>query len=107
MTQVVPALDSTLPLVTEAREKLGEQYGYVSLEGYIVGKMWLEIMSSVSGPVTREEFLRAVKGRRFNLGGIALDFTTDNQGSDLVVLTHLTEDGWRPMPSRMWSRLLR
>ena len=107
MTQVVPPLDSKLPIVAEARQKLGERFGWVSLEGYIVGKLWLTGMVSIQGEVSRESFLRAIRGRIFDLGGLKMDFSTDNQGSDLVVLTHLTEGGFTPMPARAWSGLLR
>lgn len=89
VTQVVPALDSPLPIVKEARAALGQQLGYVSLEGYIVGKLFLEIMRRSNGPISRENFLKAARGQRFDLGGLPLDFTNDNQGSDFVLLTYL------------------
>jgi ABC-type branched-subunit amino acid transport system substrate-binding protein len=107
MTQVVPPLDSKLPIVVEARQKLGEQFGWVSLEGYIVGKLWLTGMSNVQGRITRAKFLAAVRGRKFDLGGLKLDFSSDNQGSDLVVLTSLTSDGFKPMPLSAWDALVR
>ena len=89
MTQVVPALDPSLPIVEEARKSLGGQLGYVSLEGFIVGKMFLTIARSIKGDFTRDNFLKAVRGQTFDLGGLKLDFTTYNQGPDLVLLTHL------------------
>jgi len=107
MTQVVPPLDSKLPIVVEARQRLGDQFGWVSLEGYIVGKLWLTGMASIQGRITRAKFLAGVRGRRFDLGGLKLDFTTDNQGSDLVVLTNLTADGFKPMPLSAWDALVR
>jgi len=107
MTQVVPPLDSRLPIVIEARQKLGEQFGWVSLEGYIVGKLWLSAMAKVQGRITRAKFMNAVIGRKFDLGGLKLDFTDDNQGSNLVVLTNLTTDGFKPMPLSAWDALVR
>ena len=107
MTQVVPPLESKLPIVVEAREKLGDQYGWVSLEGFIVGKLWLTAMEQVEGRVTRAKFLDAIRGKRFDLGGIKLDYTNDNQGSDLVVLTALTPEGFRPMSISAWDALVR
>jgi len=107
MTQVVPPLDSRLPIVGEARQMLGDQFGWVSLEGYIVGKLWLNAMTQVKGRVTRAKFLAAVRGRKFDLGGLRLDFTDDNQGSDLVVLTSLTSDGFKPMSLSAWDALVR
>ncbi|HYQ90899.1 MAG TPA: branched-chain amino acid ABC transporter substrate-binding protein, partial [Candidatus Competibacteraceae bacterium] len=88
MTQVVPPLDSPLPIVEEARKSLGGQLGYVSLEGFIVGKMFLAIARNIKGDITRSNFLKAVRGQAFDLGGLKLDFTNDNQGSDVVQLTY-------------------
>ena len=102
MTQVVPLLDSELPIVVDARKALGDDFGYVSLEGYIVGKLFIAAVESIRGPVTREGLLKAVRGKRFNLGGLKMDFTRDNQGSDMVALTYLTEDGYRPLQRSDW-----
>jgi len=107
MTQVVPPLDSRLAIVAEARKSLGEQFGWVSLEGYIVGKLWLTAMGSVEGRITRAKFLNAVRGRKFDLGGLKLDYSNDNQGSDLVVLTNLGPDGFKPMSVSAWDALVR
>jgi ABC-type branched-subunit amino acid transport system substrate-binding protein len=107
MTQVVPPLDSRLAIVAEARKNLGEQFGWVSLEGYIVGKLWLSAMQGVEGRITRAKFLSSVRGRKFDLGGLKLDFSNDNQGSDLVVLTNLGPDGFKPMPVSAWDALVR
>ena len=106
MTQVVPPLDSDLPIVTEARAALGDDFGYVTLEGYIVGKLWLAAMNAIEGPITRQAFLAALRGRRFELGGLTMDFTEDNQGSDLVLLTQLTPDGYREMRRDDWRALV-
>ncbi|MEZ5582095.1 MAG: ABC transporter substrate-binding protein [Candidatus Competibacteraceae bacterium] len=89
MTQVVPALDSELPIVQAARKALGDQLDYVSLEGYIAGKMVLQIMNAIDGDLTRDNFLQAARGKTFDLGGLKLDFTNDNQASDFVLLTDL------------------
>jgi hypothetical protein len=79
----------------------------VSLEGYIVGKLWLTAMAGVQGRITRAKFLGAVRGRIFDLGGLKLDFSKDNQGSDFVVLTNLTADGFKPMSLSAWDALVR
>jgi branched-chain amino acid transport system substrate-binding protein len=107
MTQVVPSLDSTLPIVAEARQRLGEQFGWVSLEGYIVGKLWLRTIQNVQCSITRQKFLNAVLGRKFDLGGLKLDFSNDNQGSDLVILTNLSPDGFKPMSVSAWDAMMR
>ena len=102
MTQVVPPLDSTLPIVQEARKALGSQFGYVTLEGYIVGKLFIAGLERIDGPITRESFLKAVRGQVFDLGGLPMDFTNDNQGSDLVALTYLTDTGYRALSTSDW-----
>ena len=47
MTQVVPPLDSKLPIVRAARKALGDEFGYVSLEGYIVGKLFIAAAENI------------------------------------------------------------
>jgi branched-chain amino acid transport system substrate-binding protein len=105
MTQVVPPLDSHLPIVRAARAALGEDFGYVSLEGFIVGQLWLKAMNDIRGPLTRAAFLDAVRGQRFDLGGLSMDFSDDNQGSDYVLLTHLTPAGFQVMRTHDWPSL--
>ena len=96
MTQVVPLLDSDLPIVEEARIALGENFGVISLEGYVVGKMLLQILRDIPGELTRENFLKQVQKSRFNLGGIPIDFTDgDNQGADLIIVSRLTPEGFK------------
>ena len=95
MTQVVPLLDSDLSIVEEARIALGKNFGVISLEGYVVGKMLLQILRDIRGELTRENFLKQVQESRFNLGGIPIDFTDgDNQGSDLIIVSQLTSEGF-------------
>lgn len=102
MTQVVPPLDSKLPIVAEARKALGNNFGYVSLEGYIVGKLFVAAVENINGPVTRQNLLKAVRGKKFDIGGLKMDFSRDNQGSDMVALTYLTEQGYRPLRRSDW-----
>jgi len=106
MTQVVPTLDSKLPIVTEARAALGTQLSYVSLEGYIAGRMFIAIAESMKGDITRSAFTEAVKGKKLDLGGLPLDFTNDNQGSDLVQLTYIDADQYREIDPGALKRLL-
>ena len=106
MTQVVPTLDSSLPIVQEARQALGNRFGYVSLEGYIVGKLLLTALEQIQGPLSRENFLDAVRGRTFELGGLKLDFTDDNQASDFVALTYLDQGGYRNLARNDWQRAM-
>ena len=96
-TQIVPPLDSTLPVVVEARKALGNQLSYVSLEGYIVGKLFVVIASAIDGPLTRENFLKAARRQPYDIGGVKVDFTAGNQGSNFVLLTHLKDGDFVPV----------
>lgn len=88
-TQIVPSPDSSLPVVMDARKALGGNLDYVSLESYIVGKLFVTIMQAIEGPLTRENFLKAARRQIYDIGGVKVDFTTDNQGSDFVLFTVL------------------
>jgi ABC-type branched-subunit amino acid transport system substrate-binding protein len=108
MTQVVPLLDSKLPIVTEARAKLGRNFGFVSLEGYVVGKMFLRILGDIPGDLTRAAFMQQVAKSKFDLGGIPIDFTRGtNQGSDLIVTSQVTKQGFRAMNADAWKKIVR
>ncbi len=105
MTQVVPELDGELPIVKEARKALGQDFSYVSLEGYIAGKMFLSLLNQVKGEITRERFVDVAKNSSFELGGLRLDFSDDNQGSDLVSMTHFAQKNFVPMSSENWKQM--
>ncbi len=105
MTQVVPLPESDLPIVQEARTALGKNYGYVSQEGYIVGKLLLHGLRQLETDektINRANLLAAFRGKQFDLGGLAMDFSNDNQGSDLVVMTRHTNDKWLAMQDNTW-----
>lgn len=91
-TSVVPGLDSPLPIVADAHKALGENLSAISLEGFVVGQMFLAIANNIKGEITREHFLKSARSQIFDVGGIKIDFTTGSQGSNLVFLTYL-EDG--------------
>ncbi|WP_317932329.1 ABC transporter substrate-binding protein [Halioxenophilus sp. WMMB6] len=105
MTQVVPLLDTNLPIVIAAKKKLGDNFGYVSLEGFIVGKMFLQLLNDIDGPITRTAFLNATRNSTFDLGGISIDFRNDNQGSDLVTAIQYYDKNYHPLASQDWARL--
>lgn len=97
LTQVVPTLDSPLPIVEDARKALGERFDSSSLEGYMAGKMFLTILGNIKGEITRANFLSAARGQTFDLGGLPLDFSNDNQGSDFVQLFALESGAFKPL----------
>ncbi|ELS01272.1 hypothetical protein Xen7305DRAFT_00009750 [Xenococcus sp. PCC 7305] len=107
LTQVVPLLSANLPIVEEAKTALKEEFGVISLEGYVLGKMLLKIMRNVPGEITRENFLAEVSQSKFDLGGITIDFTDgDNQGSDLVIVCKLTSEGFSAMSLADFTSIL-
>jgi len=103
MTQVVPLLDSGLPIVKEARAQLGADFGFVSLEGYIVGKILLKLLRDTPAPLTREDFVAHARQAKFDLGGLEIDFTRNGyQASDLVEVSHLSGSGFQEADSSIW-----
>ncbi|RLT92818.1 MAG: branched-chain amino acid ABC transporter substrate-binding protein [Ketobacter sp.] len=106
MTQVVPPLDEKLPIIQEAKTALGSDFGYVSLEGYIVGKMFIAILNNVEGELNRQNFVKAAKGNSFNIGGLDLSFRRNNQGSTLVSTTYFNGAAYVDMDAALWKSLL-
>ncbi len=108
VTQVVPPLNSKLPIVRDARKALGSRLSYVSLEGYVVGRFMLQVLNQIPGKeITRDLLLSTIKGKRFDVGGLILDFSNDNQGSDLVVATYLDNERFNILGKGDMEKLLR
>jgi len=70
-------------------------YGFVSLEGYMVGRFVIEVLKNAPAELTRESFLDTV----YKLGDVYIDDLKlsfgpeDNQGMDQVFITVLNKDG--------------
>ncbi|MEM8720430.1 MAG: ABC transporter substrate-binding protein [Cyanobacteria bacterium P01_G01_bin.39] len=108
ITQVVPLLDSELPIIKSARSSLGKNLGVISLEGYVVGKMVLKILRDIPGELTPENFLQQVRKSQFNLGGIPIDFTDgDNQGSDLIIVSQIKPEGFSKIELADFASILK
>jgi ABC-type branched-subunit amino acid transport system substrate-binding protein len=105
VSQVVPFPgDKSLPLVSSYQSALAavngkSKPGFVSLEGYLAGRLVVEAMRRIAGEPTREAFLDAIEREPFDLGGVKLTFSaTQNQGSNQVYFTVLQPDGFfRPV----------
>ncbi len=107
MSQVVPLLDSSLPIVREARDALGQDFGFVSLEGYIVGKMTLRLLQETPAPLTRKSFVAHARQSKFDLGGVKIDFTRNGyQASDLVIVSYLSGGQYRQVTPEIWQQML-
>lgn len=98
VSQVVPfPRDTSLPLVREytaAMEKYQRDasFGFISLEGYIAGRLFAAIAREVPGELTRETFIDTMERTgRFDLGGLRLQFgLNDHQGLDTIHLTSIS-----------------
>ncbi len=100
VTQVVPLPGDSNSDVARYRAALAAldsqaEPGFVSLEGYLAGRLAITGLELCGPSVSRECFLNAVQNSRtINLAGIRLQFgADDNQGSDSVFLTRLGSDG--------------
>ena len=106
VTQVVPFPgDDSIPIVSDYQHALAayapeSEPGFVSLEGYIVGRFVVEALDRAGRDLTRNGFINAVTLTGIHdLGGFELEFgPIDNQGSDRVFLTEIGPDGrYRPI----------
>lgn len=106
VTQTVPDLNSRLPVIEEARTALGTDFDYVTLEGFLVGKMMMAIMNKIPGDkITRKAFVSAAKNSEYKIGGMRFDFTSDNQASDLVTPTYLHNGEYKIAKKKDLKRL--
>ena len=90
VTQVVPfPLDSNHPLTARYQKAVQKDFNFVSLEGYLAGKLTIEVLRQIGKNPTRSKFLKAIrKTKKFSIDGFSLQYgLNDNQGSDKVFLT--------------------
>jgi ABC-type branched-subunit amino acid transport system substrate-binding protein len=101
ISQVVPfPWDETVPAVAAYHLALkaldpAAEAGFVSLEGYLAGRLAIEALKAAGPEVDRADYLAALQGlRAVDLGGVKMQFGPgDNQGMDEVFLTRITADG--------------
>jgi ABC-type branched-subunit amino acid transport system substrate-binding protein len=101
VSQVVPFPgDKSLPVVASYQTALAAldpeaKPGFVSLEGYLVGRLVIEALKRVPGEPTREALLDAVTYTgAFDLDGMELTYGPENnQGMNEVFFTVLQADG--------------
>ncbi len=114
MTQVVPFSKNNLPIVEEfkklcknSQDNLSKNCGYVSLEGYIIGKMLVKILKQISVKINRDSFIRQVADSKFDLDGVKIDFTQNsNQASDFVEITSLNNGKFTPVKQDEFAGML-
>jgi branched-chain amino acid transport system substrate-binding protein len=101
VTQVVPLPNNTkIPVVARYQRALklvnpSAKPGFVSLEGYVAGRLVVEALNHSENPTTRAGFLATIKNVGvFDLDGITLSYgLASNQGMDTVYLTVIQPDG--------------
>ncbi|MEP4768105.1 MAG: ABC transporter substrate-binding protein [Roseibium sp.] len=101
VSQVVPfPWDDSIPMVKAYQAALkaidpAAEPGFVTLEGYVVGKLAVMGLENAGKDVTRENFLNAFWSTgAFDLGGVTLTFGPgDSQGMDDVFMTAIQKDG--------------
>ncbi len=100
VSQVVPfPWEQSLPVVASYQRALiamdpNAMPGFVSMEGYLVGRLVVDTLQRMKGEPTREGFLDAVNSAPFDMGGVTLTYgPSRNQGSDQVYFTILQTDG--------------
>ena len=108
VSQVVPLYhDTAVPVVasfhnamaklseTSGRDLLIDGLGFVSLEGYISGRLVVEVLKELGDDLTRESFIGLFEEfRNYEIDGFTLQYGPgDNQGSNTVFLTVINDDG--------------
>ncbi len=101
---VVFPWDESIPLVAEytaamKKHQPDSAVGFVSFEGYMVGKLFCMIAGNAEGELTRASFMAsAEKTGKFDLGGIVLKYgPEDHQGMDEIFLTIIKDGKIRPL----------
>ena len=101
ISQVVPQpWDTSIPVVAEYQAALTDvdpdaEPGFVSLEGYLTGRVAIEALRKNGADLTRESYLASLSQLgTMDMGGFTLSYGPgDNQGSDSVFLTRIGVDG--------------
>lgn len=101
VSQVVPfPWDTSIPLVQKYQAALksvdaSADPGFVTLEGYMVGRLAIMALQRAGRDVNRQSFLNAFwSGGAFDLDGVSLTYgPNDNQGMDTVFMTRIKADG--------------
>jgi len=101
VSQVVPfPADSAIKVVADYQAAIKAadakaEPEFVSLEGYLVGRLAIAALDKAGATLTREGFLKAIKDTgKFDLGGLAMTFGPNkNEGLDKVFMTMIGADG--------------
>ena len=105
VSQVVPfPTDDSLPVVEAYARALSDYRpeaapGFVSMEGYLAGRLAVAGLEACGPGVDRDCFLNVLHGAEIDIDGFEIRYgEDDNQGSDQVFLTRIGPDGnYRPV----------
>jgi ABC-type branched-subunit amino acid transport system substrate-binding protein len=97
-TQVVPMVNSALPVVRAYRETLSRLFDEPatpqSLAGYIAARYTHDILSAIEGPPTRQTALLAFQKRQaIDVGGFRVSFDAQKRSGAYVTQSMITADG--------------
>jgi len=96
VSQVVPfPWDTSLKVVADYQAAIKGAPDFVSLEGYLVGRLAIAALEKIGGEPTRGALLKVIKDTgKFDIGGLVMTFSaTKNEGLDQVFLTVIQPDG--------------
>jgi branched-chain amino acid transport system substrate-binding protein len=96
VSQVVPfPWDTSLKVVADYQAAIKAAPDFVSLEGYLVGRLVIAALDKAGPQPTREGLLKTIKDTgKFDIGGLVMNFgPTKNEGLDRVFLTVVQSDG--------------
>jgi len=97
-TQVVPMVNSSLPIVKAYRSALGRLYDEpptpLSLAGYMAARYTHEVLQGIDGPVTRLNALQAFTRRSaVDIGGFRIAPDGRSRGTAYVTQSMIAADG--------------
>jgi ABC-type branched-subunit amino acid transport system substrate-binding protein len=105
VSQVVPfPWDTSLKVVADYQAAIKAAPDFVSLEGYLVGRLAIAALDKMGAQPTREGLIRIIKDTgKFDIGGLSMTFgPTKNEGLDQVFLTVIQPDGsFKPVDKLM------
>jgi branched-chain amino acid transport system substrate-binding protein len=96
ITQVVPnPWDTSIAIVKEYQAKVGSNFGFISLEGYITAKIFDIGVKKAGAKANDSDALKsALETINVDLGGIKATFgPNDHRALDKIYLTVINEDG--------------
>ena len=96
VSQVVPfPWDASLKVVADYQAAIKAAPDFVSLEGYLVGRLVIAALDKAGPQPTRESLIKTIKDTgKFDIGGLSMTFSAEkNEGLDKVFLTVMQADG--------------